>query len=160
MKTRVYLFATVLMAGFAGWSMFHAPAAKAANGRSLSSVKGTYGYTLQGTLGNTTPLAGIGMLVADGNGGLSGTETLQVYGQGTQTNAFLGTYLVNSDGTGTMVINYPVAPAPAQDPDNPNFNVPQAVTAKYDFVIVNGVAQIKGMRSENGIIATADFRVQ
>ena len=160
MKTKVYLCAAVLAAGFTGFALSHAPAAKAANGRSLASVKGTYGYTLQGTIASTTPLAGLGIVVADGNGGLSGTETLQIYGQGTQTQTFQGSYTVNNDGTGTMLINYPAPPTPAYDPDNPPPPTPPALTAKYDFVMVSGQLQLKAMRSENGIVATAEFTAQ
>jgi hypothetical protein len=148
------------MTGLAGWSLFHTPAAKAATGRSIASLSGTYGYTVLGTLGSTTPLAALGTLVFDGNGGISGSETMQIYGQGTQTQVLQGCYTVNSDGSGTILINYPAPPAPAQDPDNPNYATPQALTARYSFVMVNGVTEILGMRSENGIIVTADFKAQ
>jgi hypothetical protein len=160
MKTRLYVCAAILTASVAGWAFSHALSARADSGFTLASVKGIYGYTVQGSLATTTPMAAVGMMVADGNGGLSGTETQQIYGQGTQTAAFQGSYTVNGNGSGTMIVNYPAPPTPPQDPDNPTPFVPQALSARYDFVIVNGIAEIKGIRSENGIIATAAFRAQ
>ena len=162
MKTKNFMLAVALLAGLAGWGLSRGTTAKASNGFTSASLKGIYGYTVQGTLGMTTPMAAMGVLTADGNGGISGTETLQVYGQGTQITQFQGSYSVDAGGTGTMVINYPALPAPPDsgDPDNPPLPSPAPVVARYSFVIVNGVAELRGMRSDNGIIATAAFRQQ
>src|SRR6476646_9217204 len=123
MKTKLYVctLTAALVAGFAGWGLSHGPfkvqAVKAANGFSAASLKGTYGYTIQGQIGSTSPLAGLGLLVLDGNGGLTGSESTQVYGVGNQSTTYQGSYSVKNDGSGTLVINYPV---PAMDPDNPD----------------------------------------
>jgi hypothetical protein len=159
MKLYVYTLTAALAAGFAGWGLSQGSlhSVKAAAGYSAASLKGTYGYTLQGQVGTTAPLAGLGLLVADGNGGISGSETTQVYGVGMQTTSFQGSYSVKNDGTGTLIINYP---APATDPDNPDAMPMPAVVARYHFVIVNGSLELKGMRGDNGTIATADFKLQ
>lgn len=161
MKTKHFLFALALLAGLVGWGLYRGTTAKASNGFTCTSLQGVYGYTVQGTIGMTTPLAAMGVLTADGKGGISGTETLQVYGQGTQVTQFQGSYSVDAGGTGTMIINYPALPAqPITDPDNPPLPPPAPVVARYSFVIVNGVAELRGMRADNGIIATAAFRQQ
>jgi hypothetical protein len=166
MKTKLYvcMLSAALVAGIAGWGLSRGPmsSVKAANGYSAASLKGTFGYTLQGQFGASTPLAGLGMMVLDGNGGISGNETTQVYGIGLQTTPFQGSYTVRNDGSGTMVINYPALPAPPVDPDNPDASPmsPPPAVARYNFVIVNGSAELKAVRGDNGTIAIADFRLQ
>ena len=158
MKLYVCTLTAALVAGFAGWGLSHGMStARAASGYTAASMKGTFGYTLQGQVGQSTPLAGLGMIVADGNGGLSGSETSQVYGVGTQTTPFQGSYTINNDGTGTMTINYTV---PQQDPNNPDVVLPPPVIAHYNFILVNGSTQIKAVRSDNGTAAVADFKLQ
>jgi hypothetical protein len=163
MKTKLYVctLGAAMVAGLGGWGLASGPfkmqTAHAASGYSAVSMKGTYGYTVQGEVGSSTPLAGLGLLVADGNGGISGSETLQVYGGGTQTQSFQGSYTVNNDGTGTIIINYPQPPV---DPNNPDALPVQGQVARYHFVIVGGNAEIKAVRADNGTIATADFRLQ
>ena len=56
-----------------------------------------------------------------------------------------------------MVINYP---APAFDSDNPDAVALPGVAARYHFVIVNGSAELKAARGDNGTIAIADFKLQ
>jgi hypothetical protein len=165
MKTKLFVCAlsAALLAGFAGFNLSRGSVSvKAANGFSAASLKGTFGYTIQGTIGTSTPLAGSGLMVLDGNGGVSGSETVQTYGVGMQTTQFQGSYNVRNDGSGTMVINYPALPAPPVDPDNPDAVsvAPPAVVARYNFVIVNGTAELKAVRGDNGTIAVADFKLQ
>ena len=163
MKTKLYVctLTAALFAGCAGWGFSHATfkmqSVKAASGFSAASVKGTFGYTLQCQIGTSTPLAGLGMMVADGNGGISGSETTQVYGVGVHTQVFQGSYTVRNDGSGTMVLNFP---APPTDPDNPDAVQLAGPIARYNFVIVNGLAELKAVRGDNGTIAIADFKLQ
>jgi hypothetical protein len=157
MKTKIFVFVAVLLVGFAGWGLSHGLTVKAAPGFTLVNVKGTYGYTVQGTIGLSSPFAAMGVLTADGNGGISGTETSQVYGVGMQTNAFQGSYTVDNTGCGTITLNFP---APAQDPNNPDAPMLPGVTARYKFVIVNGMAEIRALRADNGTMATAEFKLQ
>jgi hypothetical protein len=160
MKTKLFVCAlsAALIAGIAGWSLAHGMhSVKAANGFSAASLKGTFGYTVQGQIGSTNPLAGTGLMVLDGNGGITGSETTQVYGVGLQNSQFQGSYTVNNDGSGVMVINYP---APAIDPNNPDAVPLPGVVAHYNFVIVGGTAEIKAVRGDNGTVATASFKLQ
>ena len=166
MKTKLFVctLSVALVAGVAGWSLSRGSmkSVKAANGFSAASLKGTFGYTLQGQIGTSSPLVGSGLMVLDGNGGVSGSETTQAYGVGMQTTTFQGSYSVHNDGSGTMVINYPALPAPPVDPDNPDATpaAPPAVVARYNFVIVNGSAELKAIRGDNGTTVVADFKLQ
>lgn len=168
MKVKQYAlgFAVALLAGISAWSLangsFSVRPAHAQEAYSAASVKGSYGYTVENAAGNSAPLVGVGLLVADGNGGLSGSETLQVYGTGNVVRTFQGSYTVNADGTGTMMLNY-AAPAGSQtnaSADEDNSFTPPVLSAGYDFVIVNNRAEIRGIRSENGVLTKADFRLQ
>jgi hypothetical protein len=155
---RIGLAAILLAAGIAGVSQFHVRPARAASGFSLSSVKGTYGYMIQGQMGATR----LGLLTADGNGGISGSDIVQAFG-GTQTQPFQGSYTVNNDGTGTMTLNYPAPPAPPQppqDPDNPTpVILPPPPIAHYNFVLVNG-RTLRAISSDRNVFATGDFTLQ
>ena len=72
----------------------------AASGFSNKSFKGSYGVGFSGTDLTVGPIAGTGILVADGNGNLTGTETIKD-GPIVCNESFSGTYGINSDGTGT-----------------------------------------------------------
>ena len=161
MKIRSLVALTALIAGLAGWTIanisFRVPAAHAAGGYTNASVKGTYGYTVQGQMGNSNPLVALGVLVADGNGGLSGSETVQTIGTYAEPQTFQGSYTVNNDGTGTMTLNYPAGPT---DPNNPDAGPTPGAIVKYRFVIVNGKLTLKGVRADNRSFATADFSLQ
>ena len=161
MKTKLYVctLTAALVAAFAAFphSSLKPQSAHAANGYSATSFKGTYGYTLQGLIGANSPLSGVGLMVADGAGNVSGTETVQAYGSGTQTLSYQGTYTVNNDGSGSLVLTYP---APPVDPNNPDAMPAAPQVAHYNFVIVDSNLQLKGARSDNGTFVTADFRLQ
>src|SRR5215467_10303012 len=87
---RIALGTTLLVAGIAVMSQIHVGQVRAASGFSIGTVKGTYGYVIQGQMGATR----LGLLVADGNGGITGSDMLQAFG-GAQSQPFQGTYTVN-----------------------------------------------------------------
>lgn len=166
MKQYATGIAVAMIAGISGWGLasgsFSVRSAHAQAAYSVESVKGTYGYTIESGAGKAAPQVGVGLLVADGNGGLSGSESVQTYGTGNEARTFQGSYTVNADGTGTMTLNYaaPAAnPAVSDEEDTATFT-PPALSVTYQFVLVNNKAEIRGIRSENGALTKADFKLQ
>ena len=147
-----------MVAGIAVMSQIHVGQVRAASGFSIGTVKGTYGYVIQGQMGATR----LGLLVADGNGGITGSDMLQAFG-GAQSQPFQGTYTVNNDGTGTMTLNYPALPTQTlgpEDPENPTIVVqPPPPVAHYNFVVVNGHT-LKAISSDRNVFATGEFTLQ
>jgi hypothetical protein len=68
----------------------------------LSTVKGPYGFILNGTLVGLGPLGSVGLVTFDGAGQWSAEGTISINGS-VFTASFNGTYSVNSDCTGTQV---------------------------------------------------------
>jgi len=156
MNKRMLILTAVLAAAIGGWSLWRPPAGvHAQTGYNLTSVKGTYGFTERGTFGPTTPQVSVGVLVADGAGGLTGSQVFQVYNSGSQNLTFQGTYTVNTNGTGTMTLLYP-----AQTDSTSSSITQQASLAKYSFVIVNNKTELQAVRSENGAFVTSTFKLQ
>ncbi len=82
------------------------PAASTNNGNlfSLTTMKGSHGFSYSGDLTDIGPIASAGPIIFDGKGNLSATYNVTDDGtlyQGT----FLGTYTVNANGTGTVTLN-------------------------------------------------------
>lgn len=160
MKTTVYVCTLIaaVLAGFVGRGFFSAgpriQTVHAAPGFSVSSLSGSYGYTLQGQIGGA-PVTGVGWLTADGNGGVSGTETVSISGGGVQTSQFQGSYTVDSTtGCGDIVVSYP----PAADPNNPIITIGgPSPMASYHFVLVDGGIRINAVRTDDGVSITGSF---
>lgn len=76
--------------------------ATAAEPRKFSdhSFNGSYALGIIGTVVGVGPVAGTGLLISDGKGHFTGTETIS-YGLGPCTLTLTGTYAVSPDGTGT-----------------------------------------------------------
>ncbi len=77
---------------------------------SKSSIKGSYAMSFAVAVGGGSAIdytGGTGVIVADGNGNLSGTESFSdTNGQVCSGLTLSGTYTVNPDGTGVASINY------------------------------------------------------
>jgi hypothetical protein len=69
-------------------------------GFSRRSFHGSYALGISGDVIGVGPIAGTGVLVADGEGNLTGTQTIS-YGSGPCTFNVAGTYDVNPDGNGS-----------------------------------------------------------
>lgn len=74
-----------------------------------SSLSGGYSYLISGSavdpiFGALTRIAEAGLMTADGAGNLNGSDTVMVDGSLTRR-TFTGTYSVNPDGTGSLVLN-------------------------------------------------------
>jgi hypothetical protein len=83
-----------------------APVARAQNACSAATLKGPYGLAVNGFFYDADGFQGIyasaGLMVADGAGGLTGTDTVNFDGTPTRARHLTGTYTVNADCTGTM----------------------------------------------------------
>ena len=156
MKKQVLMLTIAALSGIAVWTFGPKVRVHAQSVIDNTAVQGTYGFTEQSAGGSEVPLVGLGLLMADGAGNISGHETIQVLGAGTQIRNFQGLYSVNPDGTGTMTVNY--APDPNADPTlTPD---PSTLTATYSFVVVNNKLSLKGVRTANGVLVTSEFSKQ
>ncbi len=82
------------------------PVARAQSGCSLGSLKGSYSLAVNGFFYDQDGVQGVygsaGLVVADGAGGITGTDTVNVDGTPTRGRQFTGVYTVNADCSGTM----------------------------------------------------------
>jgi hypothetical protein len=101
-----------------------------------ASYKGDFGFTATGTILGLGPVAFVGRYTADGKGNLVGTQTASLNGT-IERGSFTGIYVVNSDCTGSSILNYP-----------PNF------TQHLDFVIVGHGSEIRSISTDPGTIVT------
>ena len=85
-----------------------APVARAQNACSVSSLQGTFGLAVDGFFYDVNGFQGVyasaGVAVADGAGGITGTDTVNIDGTPIRGRTFTGTYTVNSDCSGNMVL--------------------------------------------------------
>lgn len=70
------------------------------------SLRGPHGFTYSGSHATLGGIASSGIIRFDGLGGVRADYTTSVGGV-TFTGTFLGTYNVNPDGTGSIVVNLP-----------------------------------------------------
>jgi hypothetical protein len=110
---------------------------RAQSGCSVQTLTGSYSFTFRGgyigdQFGDVFDYSESGRLVADANGGFSGTETVsndESISRGVQFN---GPYTVNDDCTGTMTFK-----------DNNG-----RTTANYDIVITGNGSKIEAIESD------------
>ena len=110
---------------------------------SNASIKGTYGFSCEGTVIGGGPLAVIGVLTADGNGTGSEVETFSLNGNIFQGVPFTVTYTVNADCTGSFV---------STGPDGAPF--------PNDFVIDDNKKEIRLIPTATGFVAVCIYRKQ
>ncbi len=122
---------TMLIAAFATLALligrFTAqPVARAQGGCSISTFKGAYGLAINGFFyfpdGSQGVYSSAGVAVADGAGGIAGTDTVNVDGTPSRGRQFTGTYTMNSDCTGSMSLK----------------DAKVAAIANLDLVLTNG----------------------
>ncbi len=130
----VTLFATILAS--AGFLMVWAAPASAAGAYSIADLKGDYGFTEQGEIGQGCPLVSAGRLTADGAGTVTGSAITNVCGGRVWSITYRGSYTMNPDGTGTLTLTYTNQPD-----ENGDASVASLV---YNIVIVDGKAAIRG----------------
>jgi hypothetical protein len=104
---RVFMHATRLLR-IAGIVVFYATTSWA-NSSPHTEIKGDFGFYVNGINALPLPFAEVGRFTADGKGAITGNVTTQTsMGTGlpsaTSTSALSGTYVLNTDGTGTMTL--------------------------------------------------------
>jgi hypothetical protein len=111
-----------------------------------SSLSGAYGYTLNGfaydNQFNLYLVGAAGRVTADGNGNLTGADTLSFDGSVTKRQ-YTGTYTVNEDCTGTLT-----------------FATSGGSTTHADFVAVNNAKEVNLVQTDSGFTVTGVLKQQ
>jgi hypothetical protein len=136
-----FTFLTTLLVAVQLWIWFQPERAHrivhAQNGCDVTSVNGSYGYTLSGfyfdNVGNTNFLSAAGIFSADGQGTITAKESDSFSGQTLRGDPLTGTYTVNSDCTGSLTTTSK-----------------SAGNASYDFVLTNSRNQIQLVETDGG----------
>ena len=110
---------------------------------SNASIKGTYGFSCEGTLVGVGPIAAIGVFTADGNGNGSEVETLSLNGEISRGVFRTDTYTVDADCTGSFVSTGP-----------------DGSVIHNDFVIDDHEKEMRLIATESGWAAFCIFRKQ
>lgn len=129
------LFSTLLFLGIA-------PNVHAQPSCSNASMNGSFGYTNAGTIlagPDAGPFGGVGRQTFDGKGNTQATATVSVNGNIFHV-TIKGTYVVNSDCTGSMVLTVSAGP--------------ETFTNHVDLVVVNGGAEFRAINTDPGSIIT------
>ncbi len=82
-------------------------------------LRGAYGFMASGTIVSVGPVSGVGLMIMDENGNVTGSQTKSLNGHITQE-SFSGTYKVQPDCTGSATFVFQ----------------PDGSTSNFDFVIV------------------------
>jgi len=124
-------------------------AVHAQNACDASSFLGGYGYALSGysydAQENLYILAGAGRMVADGKGGVTGTDTFSLDGT-IAHRTYTGTYSMNEDCTGSIVLQVTAGGTSA--------------TGHGDIVAVNNAREINFIQTDPNIIFSGVFKRQ
>jgi len=102
--------------------------------------KATFAANLTGSITGGQPVAGVGQIILDGKGNVSGSETFSVGGTITTT-AIGGTYTANADCLGMAQITASGLP-----------------TANYSFVVVNGGKELLLIETDTGTIVSGNMQ--
>ena len=109
------------------------------HGCSLRTLKGTWGFELNGTIIGFGPIAIVGVATFDGAGNWSRNERAVVNGNVLPRELILGTYTVNDDCTGTTA---------------------DTLGHTSEFVIVGNRKQIISIGTDAGSVATITLKKQ
>jgi hypothetical protein len=145
---------TIAVVAFAAVSMLGiAPGAHAQEGCSNATLHGSFGYTSTGDLlpayvapynNLAGPFAEIGRQTFDGKGNTTATASLTANGNPSQGVAVSGTYVVNSDCTGSMTLNVPSLSA----------------IVHADFVIDDNGTEIRALVTDANVIESRVYKKQ
>jgi len=135
------LFSALLFLGIA-------PNLQAQRSCSNASLSGSFGYTNTGTIlagPDAGPFGGVGRQTFDGKGDTQATATVSVNGNIFHV-TIKGTYVVNSDCTGSMVLTVSAGP--------------ETFTNHVDLVVVPGGAEFRAINTDPGSVITTDAKKQ
>jgi hypothetical protein len=134
-------FALLLLLFGAGASRLIEPhIAKAQSGCTLETIKGNYAFVLNGSyLANNSfqPISAVGTVTADGNGSLSGVESISEGGVITRNYSYPGSYTVNANCTGSATTGS------------------GSNTSHFDFVIVPSNGNVQFLETDAGTAMAA-----
>jgi len=140
--TSIFLAGAISICGiFLANHFNHAPIAHAQSACDATTFTGAYGYTESGSVydsqGNLYYLASSGRMVADGAGGLTGSETVSFDGTIIRRQ-YTGTYTMTGDCLGSVTLQFtPAAPI---------------ATSHGDIVAVNNARQINYVQSDPNFV--------
>jgi len=112
------------------------------DGCDLGSVRGSYGYTVNGTNLALGLVAAVGRVTADGTGNLSGSDTLSAVGT-ILHRTITGTYSITPACTGTF-----------------SFTDNFGQTVHVDFVAIDGGAELQFIQTDPGTVITGAAKRQ
>lgn len=144
MKSKISIFLAGVISLFGIFLAIHlhrAPIAHAQSACDATTFTGAYGYSESGYAydiqGNTYILASTGRMVADGNGGLTGTETLSFDGTIVRRQ-YTGTYTMTGECVGSVTMQFASASAGG--------------TIHGDIVAVNNARQINFVQTDPNFV--------
>ena len=135
------LFSALLFLGIA-------PNLQAQPSCSNASLSGSFGYTNTGTIlagPDAGPFGGVGRQTFDGKGNTQATATVSVNGNVFHV-TIQGTYVVNSDCTGSMLLTVSAGP--------------ETYTNHVDLVVVHSGAEFRAINTDPGSVITTDAKKQ
>ena len=143
LTTFILLAAVISICGiFLAIHLNRAPVAHAQSACDASTFTGAYGYTESGyaydVQGNIYILASTGRMVADGNGGLTGSETSSLDGTIVRRQ-YTGTYTMTGDCVGSVTLQFASANATAG-------------AIHGDIVAVNNARQINFVQTDANFV--------
>jgi hypothetical protein len=118
------------------------PAAAKHDGCDLGSIRGSYGYTVNGTNLGLGLVAAVGRVTADGQGNLTATDTLSAVGTIVHR-TITGSYTITPACTGTVTFT-------------DNFGQ----TIHLDFVAVDGATELQFIQTDPGTVFTGFAKQQ
>jgi len=133
-------FATVLFFTFT--LLANTPNAQAQPSCTNDTLSGSFGYTNTGRIlagPDAGPFGGVGRQTFDGKGNTAATASVSVNGNIFHV-TIKGTYVVNSDCTGSMSLTVSAGP--------------ETFTNHVDLVIVNGGTEFRAINTDPGIVIT------
>jgi len=107
---------------------------------SAESIEGVWGFSAAGTIvppavPAATPAVAVGTMTFDGDELCSISDTINIGGQVMSRTSMECTYIVNADGRGSILAEFPGDPGPTP----------------LDFVIVNDEEELRFIRSDLGV---------
>jgi hypothetical protein len=134
--------AGILVVGiqFRGTPVGLVPVVQAHAGCSNSSLRGNYGFQINGTIVGLGPIGGVALVTFDGEGNFTQTDNVSINGSPILHRPGSGTYGVNADCTGTQTLT---------------FNVPGGQVVHTTFVIVGHGRQVLDVVTDPHVVITS-----
>jgi hypothetical protein len=136
---RVGLIAGPFVLSAVAWTDPVRPALTCSN----ATLQGNYGFLVTGTSAGN-PIAILGQITADGNGGLTGMETVNDNGAVTDTAPVTGTYKIGSKCVGTATIT-------SQGGTAASYNLAAVSSSKVQLVGADSGTVQSGLLEAQGI---------